>query len=169
MGIWKSPLLYEDCMKPECIGKSNTNNLPAPTDLTENPYGEKKLWCNSKIGLNGTVRNCNRIRTMEADFWKRSSSSRKRGGADAQDTRWVCADPYSTTLYSRAIDRYLESISIIFCVFRRRPASLRDPEQSTHAAHVRLASCLASCAADHGCKNTSDTLYREYAWRIRQC
>ena len=31
-------------MKPGCIGKSNTNNLPAPTDLTENPYGEKKLF-----------------------------------------------------------------------------------------------------------------------------
>ena len=30
-------------MKPGCIGKSNTNNLPAPTDLTENPYGKKKL------------------------------------------------------------------------------------------------------------------------------
>jgi hypothetical protein len=24
-----------------CIGKSNSNNLPAPTDLTENPYGKK--------------------------------------------------------------------------------------------------------------------------------
>ena len=31
-------------MKPECIGKYNTNNLPAPTDLTENPYGKKKLF-----------------------------------------------------------------------------------------------------------------------------
>jgi hypothetical protein len=30
-------------MKPGCIGKSNTNNLLAPTDLTENPYGKKKL------------------------------------------------------------------------------------------------------------------------------
>jgi hypothetical protein len=29
-------------MKPGCIGKSNTNNLPAPTDLSENPYGKKK-------------------------------------------------------------------------------------------------------------------------------
>jgi hypothetical protein len=36
--------LYEDCVKPGCIRKSNTNNLPAPTDLTENPYiyGQKK-------------------------------------------------------------------------------------------------------------------------------
>ena len=31
-------------MKPGCIGKSNTNNLPAPTDLTENPYEKKKLF-----------------------------------------------------------------------------------------------------------------------------
>ena len=30
-------------MKPGCIGKSRTNNLPAPTDLTENPCGKKKL------------------------------------------------------------------------------------------------------------------------------
>ena len=30
-------------MGPGCIGTSNTNNLPAPTDMTENPYGEKKL------------------------------------------------------------------------------------------------------------------------------
>jgi hypothetical protein len=29
-------------MEPGCIGKYNTNNLPAPTDLTENPYGKKK-------------------------------------------------------------------------------------------------------------------------------
>jgi hypothetical protein len=29
-------------MEPGCIGKSNTNNLPARTDLTENPYGKKK-------------------------------------------------------------------------------------------------------------------------------
>ena len=33
-------------MKPGCIGKSNTNNLPAPTDLTENPYLKKKLFFN---------------------------------------------------------------------------------------------------------------------------
>jgi hypothetical protein len=31
-------------MKTGCIGKSNTNNLPAPTDLMENPYGEKELF-----------------------------------------------------------------------------------------------------------------------------
>ena len=29
-------------MEPGCIGKSNTNNLPVPTDLTKNPYGKKK-------------------------------------------------------------------------------------------------------------------------------
>ena len=31
-------------MKPGCIGKSYTNNLPTLTDLTENPYGGKKLF-----------------------------------------------------------------------------------------------------------------------------
>ena len=30
-------------MKPGCIGKSNTNNLLAPTDLTENPYDKNKF------------------------------------------------------------------------------------------------------------------------------
>ena len=44
MGIWKSPVLYGDFMEPGCIGKSNTNNLPAPTDLTGNPYEKKKLF-----------------------------------------------------------------------------------------------------------------------------
>ena len=40
----KIAILYEEYIKPGCIGKSNTNNLPAPTDLTENPYGKKKLF-----------------------------------------------------------------------------------------------------------------------------
>jgi hypothetical protein len=40
----KIAILYEEYMKPGCIGKSNTNNLSAPTDLTENPYGKKKLF-----------------------------------------------------------------------------------------------------------------------------
>jgi hypothetical protein len=45
MGIWKLPVLYGERMEPGCIGKSNTNNLPAPTDLTENPYGKKNFFC----------------------------------------------------------------------------------------------------------------------------
>ena len=42
--------MYGDCVqpgcigKPGCVGKSNANNLPAPTDLTENPYGEKTFF-----------------------------------------------------------------------------------------------------------------------------
>jgi hypothetical protein len=31
-------------METGCIGKSNTNNLPTPSDLTENSYGGKKLF-----------------------------------------------------------------------------------------------------------------------------
>jgi hypothetical protein len=64
------------------IGKSNTHNLPALTDLTNNPYGKKPIFflrCNSKIGLHGWTRNSNRISTMEPDFSEMSSSSRKKG------------------------------------------------------------------------------------------
>jgi hypothetical protein len=39
----KIAILYGEYMKPGCIGKSNTNNLPVPTDRTENPYRKKKL------------------------------------------------------------------------------------------------------------------------------
>jgi hypothetical protein len=39
----KIAILYGEYMKPGCMGKSNTNNLPAPTDMNENPYGKKKL------------------------------------------------------------------------------------------------------------------------------
>ena len=47
-----------------CIGKSNINNLPAPTNLNENPYGNN----NSKIDLRGTRRNVNTIGTTEPEF-----------------------------------------------------------------------------------------------------
>jgi hypothetical protein len=33
------------------MGKYNTNNLTAPTDLTENPYGKKKLAKNLQKNL----------------------------------------------------------------------------------------------------------------------
>jgi hypothetical protein len=32
-----------------CIGKYNTNNLPAPTDMTENLYGKKKLFLTMQL------------------------------------------------------------------------------------------------------------------------
>jgi hypothetical protein len=42
-------------MDPGCIGKSNTNNLPAPTDLTENPYGKKKLFFKAATQKSGSM------------------------------------------------------------------------------------------------------------------
>jgi hypothetical protein len=39
--------VYGDCIREDrlhIIGKSKTNNLPAHTDLTENPYAKKKLF-----------------------------------------------------------------------------------------------------------------------------
>ena len=47
--------LYGDCMELGCMGKSNTNNLLAPTDLTQNPYAKKKLFFKA-------------VGTTEADF-----------------------------------------------------------------------------------------------------
>jgi hypothetical protein len=41
----KSKFGLRHCIKPGCIVKSNTNNLPPPTDLTKNPYGKKKFFC----------------------------------------------------------------------------------------------------------------------------
>jgi hypothetical protein len=40
MGIWKSTLLYGDCMKLGCIGKSNTNNRPysRPPESSKSVY-----------------------------------------------------------------------------------------------------------------------------------
>ena len=81
----ESPALYEDCMEPGCIGKSNTNNLPAPTDLTENPHREKKLFCrdatrkSASVVLGGIAVELEPRRPI---FEKIFSSSRKKGGAD---------------------------------------------------------------------------------------
>ena len=85
-------------MEPGCIGKSNTNNLPGPTDLTENPYGEKKLFFNDATQKSASVV------LSSIQFWivprrpifEKCPHLREKGGADAQNTRWVCADPYST-------------------------------------------------------------------------
>jgi hypothetical protein len=38
-------------METGCIGKSNTNNLPTPTDLTENSYGAKKPFFKKKDAI----------------------------------------------------------------------------------------------------------------------
>jgi hypothetical protein len=44
-------------MDPVCMAGSHTNNLPTPTDLTENFYGKNTFlfWDESKIGFRGTT------------------------------------------------------------------------------------------------------------------
>jgi hypothetical protein len=69
-------------MKTGCMGKFNTKNLPAPTDLTENPYEKKKTVfcsCNSKIGSRGTTRNSNKVVPREPIFEKCSHLREKQG------------------------------------------------------------------------------------------
>jgi hypothetical protein len=60
-------------LEPGCIGKSNTYNLPAPTDLTENPHGKKKLFFKDATQKTATmvergIAMCSRISTIVADF-----------------------------------------------------------------------------------------------------
>jgi hypothetical protein len=58
--------LYGGCVKPGCIGKSNTNNLPVPTDLTENPYEKKKLFFKDATQKSASM--VVSVITMEPDF-----------------------------------------------------------------------------------------------------
>jgi hypothetical protein len=55
-------------MKTGCIGKSNTNNLPAPTDLTENPYGKKKHFFKDATQKSASMVRCGI--SMESVPWR---------------------------------------------------------------------------------------------------
>ena len=126
----------ESQRKKGCIGISNTNNLPARTDLTENPYGKKKHFffkkkrCNSKIGSVGSIRNCNRIGTNGADFWKMSSSSRKRGVLTLRTPHGVCAYPYSTRYPGMYTDMHtILCTATGTCIIRIKIEFYRDPSK----------------------------------------
>ena len=85
------------------------------------------------------MRNCNRIRTNGADFWKMSSSSRLGGGADAQNTCWFCADPYSR--YYSCMSCVVLNFSIATCATRPWAggcAATQDPRK-IRARHVTWA------------------------------
>ena len=55
-------------MAPGGIGKSNTNNLPAPTDLTENPCGKKKLFFKDATQKSASIVRCGIA--MESVPWR---------------------------------------------------------------------------------------------------
>ena len=85
-------------MEPGCIGKTNRNNLPAPTDLTENPYGKifffKDATQKSACMVVGGI-------AIELQPWRpifeKCPHLREKGGVLTLRTpRWVCAYPYST-------------------------------------------------------------------------
>ena len=87
-------------MQPGCIGKSNTNNLPAPTDLTENPYGKKKLFFKDPTQKSASM--VQRGIAIEFVPWRpifeKCSHLREKGGVlTLKTTRGVCAYPYSRT------------------------------------------------------------------------
>jgi hypothetical protein len=85
-------------MEPGCIGKSNTNNLPAPTDLIENPYGKKKLFFNDATQKSARVVPWGIAIELEPrePIFEKCPHLREKGGVLTLKTpRWVCAYPYS--------------------------------------------------------------------------
>ena len=78
-------------MKPGCIGKSNTNNLPAPTNLTENPYGKKNFFCFGVSQKSASVVQwgiavefvLNLVHVPRRPIFEKCSHLREKGGADA--------------------------------------------------------------------------------------
>jgi hypothetical protein len=86
-------------MKPGCIGKSNTNNLPAPTDLTENPYEKKKLFFKDPTQKSASVVLGGIVIELEPrrPIFEKCSHLREKGGVLTLKTpRWVRAYPYSS-------------------------------------------------------------------------
>jgi hypothetical protein len=86
-------------MKPACIGKSNTNNLPTPPDLTENPYEKNTLFFKAATQKSGSMVQWG----IAVEFvpWRpifeKCSHLREKGGVLTLRTpHWVCADPYSS-------------------------------------------------------------------------
>jgi hypothetical protein len=93
-------------METSCIGKSDTNSLPASTDLTENPYGGKLYLKDATQNSASMVPHGILIEFVP---WRptfenkkcshlNSYSTRGGGGADAHNTRWLCVYPCSAYL-----------------------------------------------------------------------
>jgi hypothetical protein len=103
-------------MKPGCLGKSDTNNLPAPTDLTENPYGEKKLIFRDATKISASVV-LSRILfwiVPRRPIFEKCSHLREKGGVLTLRTlHWVCADPYSMAILENCQLVIYESVIIL--------------------------------------------------------
>jgi hypothetical protein len=85
-------------MKLGCIGKSNTNNLQAPTDLTENLYGKKKLFKDATQKSVSVVEPGIALEFQpRRPIFEKCSHLREKGGVLTLKTpRGVCAYPYRT-------------------------------------------------------------------------
>jgi hypothetical protein len=97
-GILKIASLYGGCINQGCIRKSNTNNLPAPTDLTQNPWGEKNLFFKDATQKSARVVQCGISEEFvpREPIFEKCSHLRDKGGVLTLKTpRWVCAYPYS--------------------------------------------------------------------------
>ena len=121
MGIWKSLVLYADCMEPGCIGKSDTNNLPAPTDLTENPNRKKKLFFNDATQKSARVVPHGILIKMvpRGPIFEKCPHLRGKGGVLTLKTpRWVCAYPTVQCKRNRLLEyrQNYFSIDTVLCL-----------------------------------------------------
>ena len=69
-------------MEPRCIEKSNTNNLPAPTDLNENPYRKKNFFFKDATQKSARVVLCGIAVELEPrePIFEKCSHLREKGG-----------------------------------------------------------------------------------------
>jgi hypothetical protein len=136
-------------MKPGCIGKSNTNNLPAHTNLTENPYGEKKLCF-----FDATQKSPSMV-PWEPIFEK-CSHLREKGGVLTQiRARWGIACPVldvqETSIHkstgswnSRAFGSQQVFIKLSIIDERAQHTITRSSEMDAHKCPFYMQVCLLS-------------------------
>jgi hypothetical protein len=134
-------------MKPGCIGKSNTNNLPGPTDMTENPYGKKIFFffTNATQKLARVVKRGIAIEFQPREpIFEKCSHLREKGGVLTLKTpRWVCAYPYSTSAaelacsaLARIVYRLSYAVYIRTAIRRVKERSSGDQYDDAHFRHV---------------------------------
>ena len=79
------------------------------------------------------------------------SSSRKRGGADAQNTRWICADPYSRYAHIRTCSNVLCTREMENMVLNLdlNLVNLLCPAHNLHVTAVAVLSIFVKNAASY--------------------
>jgi hypothetical protein len=100
-------------------GKSNANNLPAPTDVSKNPYGKKKFFCFGVSQKSATLVPCGIPVELEPTWpiyekcphlWKKGGAHQNKGifgiGCPVQYFCFLLAYKASLALYAKRKQKY---------------------------------------------------------------